>query len=226
MVQDWAGGTRIGHALSEFNRVWSRRVLGQGAVVLLISDGLDRDAGQGLAVEMERLHKSCRRLIWLNPLLRYDQYAPDLRRRPGDDPPRRRPAHGAQPGEPARAHGGAEPRAAAAGGGGIGVGDGSAVAHEPLDPTLPTPLHTVARPPGVCSCRTSSLCASCRRCPPVRSALCRMPVPIKSGNDTVARARAHAPVSPEFLADVLARIDAAAAARTPEQNAPDRRDPG
>ena len=76
MVQDWAGGTRIGHALSEFNRVWSRRVLGQGAVVLLISDGLDRDAGQGLAVEMERLHKSCRRLIWLNPLLRYDQYAP------------------------------------------------------------------------------------------------------------------------------------------------------
>ena len=76
MVQDWAGGTRIGHALSEFNRVWSRRVLGQGAVVLLISDGLDRDAGQGLAAEMERLHKSCRRLIWLNPLLRYDQYAP------------------------------------------------------------------------------------------------------------------------------------------------------
>ena len=76
MVQDWAGGTRIGHALSEFNCVWSRRVLGQGAVVLLISDGLDRDAGQGLAVEMERLHKSCRRLIWLNPLLRYDQYAP------------------------------------------------------------------------------------------------------------------------------------------------------
>jgi uncharacterized protein with von Willebrand factor type A (vWA) domain len=76
MVQDWAGGTRIGHALAEFNRTWSRRVLGQGAVVLLISDGLDRDAGQGLAVEMERLHKSCRRLIWLNPLLRYDQYAP------------------------------------------------------------------------------------------------------------------------------------------------------
>jgi uncharacterized protein len=76
MVQDWAGGTRIGHCLSEFNRVWSRRVLGQGAVVLLISDGLDRDAGEGLAAEMERLHKSCRRLIWLNPLLRYDQYAP------------------------------------------------------------------------------------------------------------------------------------------------------
>ena len=76
MVQDWAGGTRIGACLKEFNRVWSRRVLGQGAVVLLISDGLDRDAGEGLAVEMERLHKSCRRLIWLNPLLRFDAYAP------------------------------------------------------------------------------------------------------------------------------------------------------
>jgi hypothetical protein len=76
LVQDWAGGTRIGHCLHEFNRVWSRRVLGQGAVVLLISDGLDRDAGEGVGAEMERLHKSCRRLIWLNPLLRYDRYAP------------------------------------------------------------------------------------------------------------------------------------------------------
>ena len=76
VVQDWAGGTRIGACLNEFNRVWSRRVLGQGAVVILISDGLDRDAGEGLAVEIERLHKSCRRLIWLNPLLRFDAYAP------------------------------------------------------------------------------------------------------------------------------------------------------
>ena len=76
LVQDWAGGTRIGACLKEFNRVWSRRVLGQGAVVMLISDGLDRDAGEGLAGEMERLHKSCRRLIWLNPLLRFDAYAP------------------------------------------------------------------------------------------------------------------------------------------------------
>ncbi|HVI36480.1 MAG TPA: VWA domain-containing protein [Gaiellales bacterium] len=76
LVQDWAGGTRIGACLKEFNRVWSRRVLGQGAVVLIISDGLDRDAGLGLAAEMERLHKSCRRLIWLNPLLRFDEYAP------------------------------------------------------------------------------------------------------------------------------------------------------
>jgi uncharacterized protein with von Willebrand factor type A (vWA) domain len=76
VVQDWSGGTRIGHCLHEFNRVWSRRVLAQGAVVLLITDGLDRDAGEGLEREMERLHKSCRRLIWLNPLLRWEGYAP------------------------------------------------------------------------------------------------------------------------------------------------------
>jgi len=75
-VEDWSGGTRIGHCLAEFNARWSRRVLGQGAVVLFISDGLERDADQVLWREMERLHKSCRRLIWLNPLLRYDAYEP------------------------------------------------------------------------------------------------------------------------------------------------------
>jgi uncharacterized protein with von Willebrand factor type A (vWA) domain len=75
-VEDWSGGTRIGECLAEFNRRWSRRVLGQGAVVLLITDGLDRDAGLGIGQEMDRLHKSCRRLIWLNPLLRYDGFAP------------------------------------------------------------------------------------------------------------------------------------------------------
>ena len=73
-VKDWSGGTRIGEALAEFNRLWSRRVLGQGAVVLLITDGLERDHVDGLASEMERLHKSCRRLIWLNPLLRFDGF--------------------------------------------------------------------------------------------------------------------------------------------------------
>ena len=73
-VSDWAGGTRIGACLGEFNRRWSRRLLAQGAVVLLISDGLDSDVGEGLAVEMERLAKSCRRLIWLNPLLRYEKF--------------------------------------------------------------------------------------------------------------------------------------------------------
>ncbi len=76
MVEDWEGGTRIGACLDDFNKHWSRRVLGQGAVVLLISDGLDRDAGAGLSHEMERLHKSCRRLIWLNPLLRYEGFEP------------------------------------------------------------------------------------------------------------------------------------------------------
>ncbi len=75
-VEDWDGGTRIGHCLKEFNHRWSRRVLGQGALVLLISDGLDRDAGFGLQREMERLHKSCRRLVWLNPLLRYEGFEP------------------------------------------------------------------------------------------------------------------------------------------------------
>ncbi|MER9366279.1 VWA domain-containing protein [Mesorhizobium sp. M0518] len=73
-VRDWSGGTRIGDTLAEFNLIWSRRVLGQGAVVLLITDGLERDDVAGLSEEMERLHKSCRRLIWLNPLLRFDGF--------------------------------------------------------------------------------------------------------------------------------------------------------
>ena len=70
-VKDWSGGTRIGAALHRFNREWSRRALGQGAIVLLFTDGLERDDAEGLGVEMERLRKSCRRLIWANPLLRY-----------------------------------------------------------------------------------------------------------------------------------------------------------
>ncbi|TCD14557.1 vWA domain-containing protein [Oricola cellulosilytica] len=73
-VEDWSGGTRIGETLATFNRQWSRRVLSQGAVLLLITDGLERDAVEGLDHEMERLHKSCRRLIWLNPLLRYEGF--------------------------------------------------------------------------------------------------------------------------------------------------------
>ncbi len=75
-AQDWEGGTRIGDCLHAFNRDWSRRVMGQGAVVLLISDGLDRGEPEALAKEMERLHLSARRLIWLNPLLRWDGFAP------------------------------------------------------------------------------------------------------------------------------------------------------
>lgn len=73
-VRDWSGGTRIGDTLAEFNRRWSRRVLGQGAVVIVISDGLERDDTAELARQAERLHKSCRRLVWLNPLLRFDGF--------------------------------------------------------------------------------------------------------------------------------------------------------
>ncbi len=75
-AQDWEGGTRIGASIATFNRDWSRRVLGQGAVVLLISDGLDRDAPDELSRQMQRLQLSARRLIWLNPLLRWDGFAP------------------------------------------------------------------------------------------------------------------------------------------------------
>ena len=75
-AQDWSGGTRIAACLHAFNRDWGRRVLGQGAVVLLITDGLDRDEGGDLGREMERLHLSARRLIWINPLLRWDGFAP------------------------------------------------------------------------------------------------------------------------------------------------------
>ena len=73
-IDDWSGGTRISSAIHDFNQHWSRRVLGQRANVLLITDGLERDGAYDLALEMDRLHKSCRKLIWLNPLLRYDAF--------------------------------------------------------------------------------------------------------------------------------------------------------
>jgi len=73
-VADWSGGTRIGETLRMFNRLWSRRVLGQGAVVLLITDGLEREGIELLEQEVDRLHRSCRRLVWLNPLLRFDGF--------------------------------------------------------------------------------------------------------------------------------------------------------
>ena len=78
-VKDWSGGTQIGETLKEFNRLWSRRVLTQGAVVLLITDGLERDDAELLAHETGRLHRSCRRLIWLNPLLRFEGFEPKAR---------------------------------------------------------------------------------------------------------------------------------------------------
>ncbi len=80
LVPDWSGGTRIGDAVAEFNQRWGRRVLAQGAVVLLVSDGLDRPAEADgitrLSAAMDRLHRSCRRLIWLNPLLRWSGFQP------------------------------------------------------------------------------------------------------------------------------------------------------
>lgn len=79
VVPDWSGGTRIGEALDRFNHDWSRRVLGQGAVVLLITDGLERGGQEELArlaAATDRLRHSCRRLIWLNPLLRYAGFQP------------------------------------------------------------------------------------------------------------------------------------------------------
>lgn len=71
---DWEGGTRISTALHSFNRVWSRRVLSGGAVVLLFTDGLERHLDGQLGFEMDRLHRSCRQLVWLNPLLRFDAF--------------------------------------------------------------------------------------------------------------------------------------------------------
>jgi len=75
-VVDWAGGTRIGDSLRSFNYEWGRRVLGGGAVVLIISDGWDRGEPEVLAQEMERLRRSCHRLVWLNPLLGSPEYEP------------------------------------------------------------------------------------------------------------------------------------------------------
>lgn len=73
-VEDWSGGTRIAPSLHAFNKQWSRRVLAGGAVVLLVTDGLERDGAGDLAREADRLHRSSRRLVWLNPLLRWDGF--------------------------------------------------------------------------------------------------------------------------------------------------------
>ena len=80
-VQDWSGGTRISECLHQFNQRWARRVLSGRATVLLISDGLEHGTAddprcEKLRFEMERLHKSCRKLVWLNPLLRFEQFQP------------------------------------------------------------------------------------------------------------------------------------------------------
>jgi uncharacterized protein with von Willebrand factor type A (vWA) domain len=73
-VKDWDGGTRIAQCLKRFNVDWARRVLTSNAVVLLLSDGLERDTESDLGFQMERLHHSCRQLIWMNPMLRYREF--------------------------------------------------------------------------------------------------------------------------------------------------------
>jgi uncharacterized protein with von Willebrand factor type A (vWA) domain len=78
-VHDFSGGTRIGQAVGEFNRRWARRVLGHGAVVILVSDGWDRGDPEQLAVELSRLRRMSHRLIWLNPLLGSEGYEPVTR---------------------------------------------------------------------------------------------------------------------------------------------------
>ena len=78
-VRDWEGGTRIGQCLHEFNQLWCRRVLSQGALVLLITDGLERASPGVLEDETARLRRSCRRLVWLNPLLRFEGFRPEAR---------------------------------------------------------------------------------------------------------------------------------------------------
>jgi len=75
-VHDFSGGTRIGEALGDFNRHWARRVLGHGAVVIIVSDGWDRGDPEQLTAELIHLRRSAHRLIWLNPLLGSDGYQP------------------------------------------------------------------------------------------------------------------------------------------------------
>jgi hypothetical protein len=75
-VKDWDGGTRIAECLERFNVDWSRRVLAQSGIVILLSDGLERDSKADLGFQMQRLHRSCRQLIWLNPMLRYSEFEP------------------------------------------------------------------------------------------------------------------------------------------------------
>ncbi|MEW6704952.1 MAG: VWA domain-containing protein [Pseudomonadota bacterium] len=75
-VNDWSGGTRLAGCLREFNRLWARRVLDSRSTVLLVTDGLEHGDAAALAFEAERLRKSCRELIWLNPLLRFQGFEP------------------------------------------------------------------------------------------------------------------------------------------------------
>jgi uncharacterized protein with von Willebrand factor type A (vWA) domain len=75
-VEDWSGGTRIGPSLDAFNRHWARRVLTGNAAVLLVTDGLDRADDGSLGAAAAQLARFARRIVWLNPLLRYDGFEP------------------------------------------------------------------------------------------------------------------------------------------------------
>ena len=114
-VLDWSGGTRIATSLHAFNKQWARRVLTQGAIVLLITDGLERDPDDRLAFEIDRLHRSCRRLIWLNPLLRFDGLRGQGQGHPGHPAACRRIPADPQSGVPGRAVPGAVGDASRAG---------------------------------------------------------------------------------------------------------------
>ncbi len=78
-VEDWSGGTRIGDCLREFNRLWARRIPLAGSTVLLVTDGLELADIEMLSTQAGRLSRSCKRLLWLNPLLRYDSFQPKAR---------------------------------------------------------------------------------------------------------------------------------------------------
>ena len=75
-MEDWDGGTRIGDCIERFNVDWSRRVLAGRTVVILLSDGLERESAADLGFQMQRLQRSCDRLIWMNPMLRYAEFEP------------------------------------------------------------------------------------------------------------------------------------------------------
>ena len=76
LVKDWSGGTKIGETMQQFNYRWARRILGNGTIVLIITDGWDTGNTKLLGQEFDRLHRSCYRLIWLNPNLGYQDFEP------------------------------------------------------------------------------------------------------------------------------------------------------
>ena len=128
-VDDWAGGTRIGACLADFNRRWSRRLLGQNAVVLLISDGLDAEAGEGLAFEVERLAQVVRAADLAQSVAALRGIRGAARGHPRHPAVRRRLPAGAQHRVAARPFGGAR-RQRGTGGGAGAAGDDCRIPRE------------------------------------------------------------------------------------------------